>query len=257
MQDTGGFFIAVIQKGGTSEDANTIDLSLVKEKATADAFGDDWKYTNEAPWVPCLDHDIAAQALEEIISYYGLSDDFPRENCFTRSAKGNRITLVGDGVRDVLKTDWARGAADARLQAVNTGVLIFQRHERTKFDLECQHRISQDGLRWIWPYIQRGTGARVIQCTLWDFKLLVSETKNNLHTQYVALSGAMQARIAELSRGCAILRVEESDDGGAWSGALCACWLGVNTMHLLVPKEDQAILRSQMPANLEGPRPED
>jgi len=150
LQDTGGFFVAVLQKKKLlpwqSEEQISTDVKQdVESKAEDEKCASPKRKRpkwlgghNEAPFV--LFSDKQRPIVDSISSFYQLSEDFPHHQLLSRShqEKKKRIYFVSDLCKNILENN------QDYLKVINTGVRIFSRCDNTHEDIKCDFRLVQD-----------------------------------------------------------------------------------------------------------------
>ena len=223
LQDTGGFFIAVLIKK-SSLGAKKVNLStpdpdahslespeLTTKKPKLDPsqpqFGPNNPKANklnssrkEEPFVylPSDHPDI-----ETIRKFFDLSPQFPTTNLFVRNATGDplrAIYITTPLVQELLQSN-------PKIRLLNAGARLFVKQPDPNCEIECFWRIHSDGLGLIDSFL----GKRVVNASVdevWD--LLKSEAHfpliRNLKTN-------LQDEISGLGNGGFVIRVDPSKGG--------------------------------------------
>ena len=197
LQNTGGFFIAVIQKeaplpwmkDNKNRDSQAVlsaDPPISTESATGSREPEDklenrpfgvfgrfsapsgYKGYKEDPFIFV---DKSDELIAELSSLYGLPQSFPWENCFSRSegkAKNN-IYITNSLVSKILATNQANNNV---VKMVNAGLRVFCRSDLS-VGSPYRLRLSQDGCNLFIDYISKRK-IRIHESDL--IKMLASES---------------------------------------------------------------------------------
>ena len=184
-QNTGGFFIAVIQKVNplpwlkpdknrdprteippeVEQEKLVTASDSVKEKEEQEAqkienrpfgvFGrfstfTSYKGYKEDPFIFMKSSD---EMIAELSTLYGLPEDFPWSHCFTRSegSAKNNIYITTSLVSKILATNQANNNV---VKIINTGLRVFCRSDLS-VGSPCRLRFSQDGCNIFFDYISK------------------------------------------------------------------------------------------------------
>ena len=187
-QNTGGFFIAVIQKVGPlpwlkpdkNRDSQTEIPSQVEEEkpvTTCDSvkekegqetqkienrpFGVFGRFSTSSGYKgykgykedPFIFMKSSDEMIAELSSLYGLSEDFPWSHCFTRSegSAKNNIYITTSLISKILATNQANNNA---VKIINTGLRVFCRSDLS-VGSPSRLRFSQDGCNIFFGYISK------------------------------------------------------------------------------------------------------
>ncbi|KAI6652180.1 tRNA (cytosine(34)-C(5))-methyltransferase [Oopsacas minuta] len=181
-QNTGGFFIAVIQKVAPlpwlklvkNRDSQAEISSPVEQEqpllvTISDSVKDKSKIENRPFSVfgkfssstgykgykedPFIFMDRSDELITELSTLYGISESFPWEHCFTRSegkAKNN-IYMTTSLVSKILATNQADKNV---VKIINTGLRVFCRSDQSVGSV-CKLRFSQDGCNILFNYFSK------------------------------------------------------------------------------------------------------
>ncbi|KAM3721147.1 tRNA (cytosine(34)-C(5))-methyltransferase [Dirofilaria immitis] len=158
MQNTGGFFIAVLRKSKPLNQSKlAFNLSSVKRRRTF----------KEDPFV-FLEKDDARW--KDIANYYGVSEMFPYQNLLGRTTEANKkrtLYFVNNAVKQFLLCN------QDKVKVINAGIRMFGRVEN-KYNL-CRFRLLQDGVRTILPHLKK----RIVEISVEDmYKILKAENES-------------------------------------------------------------------------------
>ncbi|PRP88254.1 hypothetical protein PROFUN_03363 [Planoprotostelium fungivorum] len=237
QQDTGGFFVAVLEKVAPTwvsmlkEDDKSEEKTEEKVEKPDDAAKKPWmkKMYPEAPFQP-FDVDNAFKSQwESIKQFYGIRDGFPTDLLMTRSDNAVKITLVSRGIKQIWTADDRKD-----LKIINGGVRVFN-NQPGKITVGCEYRITHEGTQHLVPW----TTERKIQIALSDFSTLLTETDPLTCTFSEKAANAMAAT----SKGCVLLQIDPTVEQ-PWGGYSMAAWMAKVSCHFQVAKEDLEMLRS-------------
>eukprot|EP00127_Corallochytrium_limacisporum_P006782 Clim_evm52s235 gene=Clim_evmTU52s235 len=254
--NTGGFFVAVLQKVKPltkldrlierSNDASATEKSDKTEEVDEDAVEegqDDRDMTRskrnkeertrqrknkEAPFY------FMEKDNKEILAakkYFGISEDFPFENLLMRSKDGKKsaIYIVSDSVKQLLQN------SEDRLFIVNAGTKVFMKAESPNLDFP--YRISQEGLAYLAPFLSK----KMVDISRQDL-IKVLEEENPLFTE---LSPQLAKSMEQWPVGNVIFvyRPKKDEPQLAGSGTLyTSAFRARASVRLYVPKEEKANL---------------
>ncbi|CEO97740.1 unnamed protein product (mitochondrion) [Plasmodiophora brassicae] len=202
-QDTGGFFIAVLEKSPTAkvprrfQEAPAV-AAMGDDSTSADAVGsgsesqhngkerqgDARKRRGKAKGAPktgseryfrLVDCPEQRELLAHLVDTFGLSSEFPLDRLWCRSgnmAVIRRIHLVNSGVSNLLSNWHAKDAAEGYERVNHAGLTVFEAVRR-KDDKVPMFRVAQSGVNVMLPFITR----RRARLSLGLFKHLVTEKK--------------------------------------------------------------------------------
>ncbi|KAF9159437.1 hypothetical protein BGX21_003100 [Mortierella sp. AD011] len=236
LQDTGGFFVAVFKKtapyvvpnpgraaaaaekaasASTSEnkeqnaeedttttgDKHKLDITAGEEESEpvkkarmtrAERFG--------APGPkeePFLFLDANNTDVELFSKFYGLDEDFPKDQFLVRSEgeKNKTIYIVSEAVKSILKSNDIH-----RLKVVNTGVRTFIRQDSNS-PADCTFRIHNEGIAMMRQFV---SDARVMAVQLEEVITLLQSP----YPKITEFPEAVQERLTALPTGCCIFEFD-------------------------------------------------
>ncbi|KAG0348939.1 hypothetical protein BG005_011244 [Podila minutissima] len=239
LQDTGGFFVAVLKKTAhfvvpnpsrpqTEKPVSTAeDKEEVKEEAKetvseeeASSTGDKHKLdtpegseTAKKPRMsraerfgapgpkeePFLFLDSTNADVELFSKFYGMDEDFPKDQFLVRSEgeKNKTIYFVSEAVKSILKSEDIN-----RLKVVNTGVRTFIRQDSNS-PAECSFRVHAEGISMMRQFF---SDARVMAVQLAEVIILLQSPypKTSEFPEHI------QERLTALPTGCCIFEFDPS-----------------------------------------------
>lgn len=215
LQNTGGFFVAVLRKTGSLR----IDTSTRFSGATP-PITKRRKTFKEDPFVFLTTDD---SRWKDIANYYGISETFSYQNLLGRTNevdKKRTLYYVNDAVKDFLECN------QEKVKFINAGLRMFGRVE-TKFE-QCRFRMSQDGVNLILPFLSK----RVVGVEVADLlKILLSCEGNEIHPREKL---QCNSKLDGISSGSVILVIECN----GVKRAICT-WMGAKTIAPYVSKEER------------------
>lgn len=222
LQNTGGFFIAVFEKKGESEDgeeppAKKQRVQLKKEKLPRDA--------NEEPFIFLSPTNEVLKSCE---SFYEISKDFPIELTLVRNATGEPIRsvyFVAPIIRKVIEEN------EHKLKFIHLGLKLFvsQKLLRTP---ESLWRLQNESMAILKPYI--GLKRQICISDLEALKLLLTDTFPSVE-KLKELSTSLHDQLTKITdEGCCFLQVQRE---GA-EDILLPLWRGRTNVNLMVNKHD-------------------
>eukprot|EP01089_Gocevia_fonbrunei_P012638 TRINITY_DN3042_c0_g1_i1.p1 TRINITY_DN3042_c0_g1~~TRINITY_DN3042_c0_g1_i1.p1 ORF type:complete len:751 (+),score=154.37 TRINITY_DN3042_c0_g1_i1:62-2314(+) len=172
----------------------------------------------EEPFLPLSEHMLGVW--DKFKEYYGIKDTFPADQLMARSEKSPNIFLISPGVRRVL---WAEERGWLKL--VHTGVKLASKYNAP--GAECEYRLQQDGLFWIYPYLTK----RVVHLEQQDLVTLLKTKCPQFHE----FSDRVKSELQNMSFGSAIFSVNVNHESGAIF-MLVSGWRAKTSAYLLVSK---------------------
>ncbi|KAF2078206.1 hypothetical protein CYY_000496 [Polysphondylium violaceum] len=261
FQDTGGFFIAVLEKvadfpnqigkrcKNTTESTETTESTTTEsttESTTTESNDSETTTTSttttttppnpnrkikardirnkffEEPFV--LLKDDVKKEMETVVNFYGLKN-FPCDNLLSRSDKSQKLYWVTDSVLNIVKND----VVARKLKIINTGLKVFQRHTGLGH-MDCPYRVSQDAVGSIEPFMTK----RVLSFTHDDLVLLFKVED----PQFNQFPAELAKQLTELEPGCFVIKISGNNRETPSSGMVFSAWRGKTSINLLVPKQE-------------------
>lgn len=229
--NTGGFFVALFHKvepvgsrrKERDDETGTRRRSDVRSRRdAASARGD----LGHADFV-----DPPKETLSELIEFYGLSDDFPRDRIMTRSSDNAKfLHFVSRSVKETLVD---RLAVQEWATVVTLGLRVF---ERSTIDNAVSHRLSQEGVHMMMPYL---TTKRTFGVDPADFTSCLDCASAGSGVPVDELSDALANRVRSLSVGSFVVALEgyENDVAKKMMLVMLRCRSDATVMCLVSKKE--------------------
>lgn len=233
LQNTGGFFITVLEKIDDSEveepaakKAKTVSVSATqqatsapkKEKLSVQA-GDGNEPFNFLP----SDHEELVKCWE----FYGIDnkDSSIVDSCFVRNATGEPsriIYLSNPTMKNFLTSN------EEKLKIVHSGLKFFV-SQRT--DLVCKWRIQSENLPTIKSKL---SDSRVFDCSMTLFEKLLKEAFPKFDELEIT-DPEFAAKVSNIPHGCAFIRISRGDD---LEELVYPIWVGSKCINLMLSKKE-------------------
>ncbi|XP_014674594.1 PREDICTED: tRNA (cytosine(34)-C(5))-methyltransferase-like [Priapulus caudatus] len=241
-QDTGGFFVAVLQKNSrlpwmtakppkvsapVEEDGSNAGEGDGEKKIETRAYSPPkkkFRYEGykEDPYI-FLDPDDPI--LPPIKEFYGLGDTFPVKCLMTRCLEGQKrhLYLSSPAVKDIIVHN------EQKIKIINTGVKILARSNKKGVD--CDFRLCQEGSRSMLPYIT----TRVLEVAEQeDIVTLLTQENPFLYR----MSPPLHEKLKNISTGsiCFLFNRPASENASKFSIEIVG-WRGKVSVRSFVPKD--------------------
>ncbi|KYM78314.1 tRNA (cytosine-5-)-methyltransferase CG6133 [Atta colombica] len=264
-QDTGGFFVAVLEKvkslpwereicvlnqntqnvdGNENKDkhileeesAQDIKLSenekrtLEEEKKSREPPKKRRRMTGyrEDPFV--FFKDQTEDVWQSIKDFYGISDDLDPRCLLVRCHEGKKknIYFTSPAIRDIVISN------ENKVKMINTGVKTFVRCDNK--NMNCAFRLAQEGMHSIIRYI---SDDRKVQISKEDLIMLLQNDDPHTPPEIVKLNSETQERLKEFATGsCILLYKEEKTDNPNRLNLQLVGWRGIMSLRAYVPTCD-------------------
>ncbi|XP_046737779.1 tRNA (cytosine(34)-C(5))-methyltransferase [Diprion similis] len=269
-QDTGGFFVAVLEKVKplpwenkeekmevetdklATNDANS-ELSLEEEavKEEANLKATDGKRPLEAekkPWGPQRKRKRMIGYREDpfvffktdkedvwpsIKEFYDISDKLDPTCLLVRCHEGKKknIYFTSPAIRDIVKLN------EAKVKMINTGVKTFVRCDNK--NMKCAFRLAQEGLNSLFDYVGE---CRKVRISKDDLVMLLQNDNPNTPPEISKLSPDTQSRVKDFATGSCVLIYKEElieEDNNLNPLVLeMVGWRGTMSLRAYVPTHD-------------------
>ncbi|KAI3383108.1 hypothetical protein SNEBB_010982 [Seison nebaliae] len=172
--------------------ARSISSSLQKKLANG--------YFKEEPYYFLKDH-FGDDFFDKLKNFFGIKDDFPFENLYTRSLQGKNEKLpkiIYFGSNRLLNLVKENGD---RFKFINMGCRIFERLMEKECE-ECQYRICSEALPLVIKYF--GQNRIVNICEVEDVTKLLTHP----FPLFTSLSDELQKCVSKYSKGSIILQID-------------------------------------------------
>merc|ERR1719495_1547496 len=251
QQNTGGFFVAVIQKNKLcpwESDKNKVPKSVQQpENGAAGENGEEkngqkedkaakqpprkrprYQGFKEDPYQFFENKDPAFEEVREYFDIHGLDAKMFLTRCKDRSVKNN-LYFTSSLVRNLVTNN------EDRAKIINTGVKAFSKCENK--GAECTYRLAQEGAQVTIPFLTK----RIIRPTRNDMQVLLLKNDIELPPDLTEMEESTQAQLNALNTGSiALLYEEKCDDSTKPSIRLeMVGWKGKKSVRAYVPKNDR------------------
>ncbi|XP_011305094.1 tRNA (cytosine(34)-C(5))-methyltransferase [Fopius arisanus] len=232
-QDTGGFFVAVLEKvkplpwerdqeaseGGKRTES---ERTGAPEKKRRKMFG-----YREDPFVFFKEDEDVWDAIKK---FYSISDDLDPRCLLVRCLKGKKknIYFTSPAIRDIVLLN------ENHVKMINTGVKTFVRCDNK--NMKCAFRLAQEGMPSILPYVGED---RKIKVGREDLVELLQNNNPQMPPEIAKLSDEVQKRTANIDSGsCILIYEEDSKDSPDPLRLVMAGWRGTMSLRAYVPLHD-------------------
>lgn len=242
LQNTGGFFITVIEKvdpeASSKRSLNVEDTESSNKKQKVDDSNSNGnsepakkkeRLPRDANEEPFIFLDENHEQLQKCWSFYGFKDNFPRDCTLVRNATGEplrTIYYVAPIVKNILSM------SDQKLKLIHGGIKLFvaQRNDSSS----CSWRVQNECLHTIRQYLGDN---RTLTCNLNLLERLFQEGFPKI--DYIKESGIdpeFSAKLDQVEEGCLFLNV--SRGGENLEDLFLPLWKGRTNVNLMVNKKD-------------------
>ncbi|TRY63176.1 hypothetical protein TCAL_00487 [Tigriopus californicus] len=241
QQDTGGFFVACLQKKAPCpwENKKTYETSEKNVENGKRPNADDETRTNpkkkqsryqgfkEDPFI-YLKKEDAETEFEEVKNFFEVSDVLRKEMFLTRCATSRKnLYFTSMLVRNILESN------QDRLKVINTGVKAFAKCENK--GSPCALRLAQEGSLMTIPFIKK----RIVTPTKADLETMLLANDIDLPPKIADLSEVARNQLNALITGSIALIYEEKEDGKTSLLVELVGWKGKETLRAYVPKNER------------------
>ncbi|XP_069676058.1 tRNA (cytosine(34)-C(5))-methyltransferase [Periplaneta americana] len=247
QQDTGGFFVAVVQKlrplPWESAAKHLATDSKEEGPGSAENSSDDKPPVGpprkrrrthgykEDPFVFFTEDEHLWPSIRD---FYGISNELQPTCLLTRCKEGKKknIYFTSPAVRDIVVNN------HEKIKLINTGVKTFVRCDNKS--MQCAFRLAQEGLHSIFPYV--GPKRKVFVSKSDLIKLLLNDDPK-FPPETSTLDAATQGQLTDISLGSCVLVYNEeeglsSDEENPPLTLTMVGWRGAKSMRAYVPVSD-------------------
>lgn len=252
QQNTGGFFIAVLEKNLDADDkdkrppneASSFEEKAVKKVKTEPSEESivDIKIpvvkkerlprdANEEPFIFLSpDHPV----IQECWEFYGIKDTFPRDVLLVRNSHGvptRTIYFVDPSLKAILQLN------EQKMKFIHAGIKTFsnQRNAET-----CEWRIQVESVSLLAPYVDP---KRITTGSQDMLRVLATESFPKFDFFQENYPDFYQ-QIKDVKEGCVLLKVPKIQNPNSYY--LFPIWRGRGSCNLMIPKEDLHELRHRV-----------
>ncbi|KAG7902414.1 hypothetical protein KL925_001695 [Ogataea polymorpha] len=238
-QNTGGFFITVLEKVNPDEDKKDDDEEPAAKKPRLESSNQGEKKidvvkkerlprdANEEPFV-FLDKDNTE--LKKCWDFYEVKDTFPKDSMLVRNGTGEplrSIYFVSPIVKKLIQTN------EAKLKLIYAGVKVFVSQRAEYSQQSCPWRVQYEAM----PILKDHLGSsRTFEINLDLLKILLSETFPNVNKiREDKVDPEFIEKITDFPEGCFFVRVKRGQDK---EDMYLPLWKGRSNFNLMVNKHE-------------------
>lgn len=236
LQNTGGFFITVIEKIDTEAEAaeakrsnDTEEEPSKKQKPNPVVVQRKEKLPRDANEEPFIFLDQNNEQLAKCWPFYDVSETFRRDCTLVRNATGEplrTIYYVAPIVKEILEI------SEQKLKFIHAGVKLFvsQRNDSGN----CAWRIQNESLHTIKPFLGE---SRRLNCNLKLLEFLFKEAFPKIHEiEAAGIDPEFTKKLEGMPEGCVFLTVTRGGDD--LEDLFLPLWKGKTNVNLMVNKKD-------------------
>lgn len=231
QQNTGGFFITVLEKIGEEEEQPKSKKAKIESTTPAAPKKEKLSNTSNDSAEP---FNFLAKDQEELVrcwKFYGIDPENTTvtENCFVRNATGepSRIIYLSNPI-----TKNYLLANEEKLKIIHSGVKIFV-SQRT--DLDCKWRIQSEALPIVKKHL---SDSRVVKCSLTLFEKLLKEAFPKFEElEESHIDDEFTTKVKTLSQGCAFIEIKR-DVNEDHEELFYPIWVGSKCVNLMLSKKE-------------------
>ncbi|XP_059469465.1 tRNA (cytosine(34)-C(5))-methyltransferase [Neocloeon triangulifer] len=203
LQNTGGFFVAVLEKhkplpweSATRVTENPEPAEVKQEepaKKKRKIFG-----FKEDPFFYLADDDETWPSIKD---YYKIDSNLFPSVLLSRTLEGKKknIYMTNEAVREIVSQN------QEKLKIINTGIKVFARC--SNLEMKCEYRLAQEGL----PSIQALIQDRIVHVGREDMVKLLENESGTLPPKIEEFSPDLFEKLKEFKSGSCILKFQEGD----------------------------------------------
>jgi 16S rRNA C967 or C1407 C5-methylase (RsmB/RsmF family) len=247
LQDTGGFFVAVLQLRSESSELTPAESDTASTKPKRQHYQKPKakpEYTGDPPFF-LPPQDTFAPVWSQLVDFFGILPSFPAENLMTRSNLLAKLYLVSDGARALFAADSTK-----LIRFKHMGIRLFERMAGPNLSVgggeedaddepapasdiavgpsRCGYRICQEAAH-IMSHPTMTNGRRIVRVGRDDLHALF-ERKD---MQFSSFSEPVKDQLEKMEVGSLVF-VLEGHEGVCFAG-----WRGLHACHLRVSQMDK------------------
>jgi multisite-specific tRNA:(cytosine-C5)-methyltransferase len=183
-------------------------------------------------------------AIQNVITFYGISERFPADRYMVRNALGEpskTIYYTSALVRDILEHNEGRA-----VRFVHAGVRMFVKQESPSAEV-CRWRIQSEGMPILQAYV--GPERIVVLKDKETLRKLLVEMFYRINDGGWEGLGQIGERVRDMRMGCFVLRVEpllkdngEAEDEDFSERMVLPLWKSFQSVNVMLPKEDRSAM---------------
>ena len=249
LQNTGGFFITVIekvdpeadkkaaeeppakkQKVEVEEDSTTNTSSGTSTTTTAHVPQRKEKLPRDANEEPFIFLPSDHPELAKCWPFYDFSDSFHKDCTLVRNAQGTpvrTIYYVSPILKDILSI------SEQKLKIIHAGIKLFVSQKNDTGN--CPWRVQNESLHTIKGYLGP---KRHLTCNLKLLELLFQEAFPKIHAiKESGIDASFSEKLEPMEEGCVFLTVNRGEEG-VYEDLFLPLWKGKTNVNLMVNKKD-------------------
>ncbi|BEJ02785.1 hypothetical protein CcaverHIS631_0705800 [Cutaneotrichosporon cavernicola] len=186
--------------------------------------------------------DPAHDEVAIIVDWFGLNNEFPRNNLLVRNADGSphrTIYIASDLVKAIVENN-----DYTRLRMISAGIKAFIRQDsQARMDIPCKWRVSGDGIDEVLQYVPDD---RVVQATVAELYTFLE----NMYPPIDTFTPPFKTHLEAAQLGNMLVRFAAGED--ATSGGKLALpldmpvWKARQSMSLLIDKREKSVLSNRV-----------
>ncbi|KAI9642116.1 tRNA (cytosine-5-)-methyltransferase ncl1 [Ciborinia camelliae] len=203
-------------------------------------YGQNQAYEEAFKYIPG-NHD----QVQEIETFYKLSERFPRDRFLVRNATGEpakTIYYTTALIRDILTENEGKG-----IKFIHAGVKMFMKQD-VQGEGVCRWRIQSEGMPILQGYV--GEERVVNLCKKETLRTLLIEMFPKVSGDSWKELGEIGERVRDIGMGCCVLRIEPAARGEGEGGAedaftermVLPLWRSLHSLNLMLAKEDRSAM---------------
>ncbi|KAJ8059254.1 hypothetical protein OCU04_012220 [Sclerotinia nivalis] len=176
--------------------------------------------------------------VQEIESFYKLSERFPRDRFLVRNATGEpakTIYYTTALIRDILTENDGKG-----IKFIHAGVKMFMKQD-VQGEGVCRWRIQSEGMPILQGYVGEG---RVVNLSKKEtLRTLLIEMFPKVSGDSWKELGEIGERVRDIGMGCCVLRIEPGEGEDAFTEKMVLpLWRSLHSLNLMLAKEDRSAM---------------
>lgn len=238
LQNTGGFFITVIEKPdnqkkvtGKREASNDIEADAKKQKVEEKPESSQPQRKQRAPRTaneePFVFLSPDNEQLQKCWDFYDISSDFPKDSTLVRNSTGEPCRTIyysSPPISKILRSE------EQKLKIIHAGIKLFSSQRNDAGG--CPWRVQNDSMHIMRKYLGP---SRQIACDLNILETLLEDAFPKIETLLASTKNKkFSSKLKDMSEGCLFLTVKRK---GAEELVL-PLWKGKSNVNLMVNKHD-------------------
>lgn len=224
QQDSGGFFVSLLRKLKNPKTTVKVKHNFKipeDEEKEEDAYMDPFKRLDST--------ESGRDMIQEIKDFFGISDEFPFTNCFSRSSEESkhlRLYLVSDASAKLIQSLHA----EDNFKLAHAGLRVFEKTS-SRVEAESLFRITHGAVHFVKNYMSK----QKVFVPLGLFKKFIEDRILYLDKAEELYPEAVDA-IRQQKLGCILLELDPTSTMVGFDLVLAA-WSSNRTLTLMIKKE--------------------